>query len=231
MTNVPAITINAISKSFKSKKIFSNFCLTIEKGCVHAVIGANGSGKTTLLRLMTGLYDSDEGEILMSGNHGMLLENDYLYEDLSGVENIKLFGKYFGYDGTEKNYKAYCAQLDLTNHLDKRVSEYSKAMKRKLSLLIVVLIDSEIVLLDEPTSGVDPIARVEIRRLIDDLKGMKKTVVITSHDLSEVEKIADTVTMLKAGEICFNLPMDALKGQPLEAVFIKEGGRDETKHQ
>lgn len=102
MTNVPAITINAISKSFKSKKIFSNFCLTIEKGCVHAVIGANGSGKTTLLRLMTGLYDSDEGEILMSGNHGMLLENDYLYEDLSGVENIKLFGKYFGYDGTEK---------------------------------------------------------------------------------------------------------------------------------
>ena len=188
MTNVPAITINAISKSFKSKKIFSNFCLTIEKGCVHAVIGANGSGKTTLLRLMTGLYDSDEGEILMSGNHGMLLENDYLYEDLSGVENIKLFGKYFGYDGTEKNYKAYCAQLDLTNHLDKRVSEYSKGMKRKLSLLIVVLIDSEIVLLDEPTSGVDPIARVEIRRLIDDLKGMKKTVVITSHDLSEDRK-------------------------------------------
>lgn len=111
-----------------------------------------------------------------------------------------------------------------TEHLLKRVSTYSKGMKRKLSILIVILINSEIIYLDEPTSGVDPLSRVEIRKIIQKLKEEGKTILITSHDLSEIEKSADYVTMIENGKVVFNEDIDNIKGTTLEELFIKEGG-------
>ena len=93
MTNI--ISIYNLSKAFDGKKLFQNFNFTVKKNSVHALIGANGAGKTTLLRLLTGLYEPDEGKISVSGKHAMLLENDYLYEDKTGLENLKIFGLYF----------------------------------------------------------------------------------------------------------------------------------------
>lgn len=95
----------------------------------------------------------------------MLLENDYLYEDKTGLENIKLYGVYFDY-GLD-SYQKYSDLLEITNDLGRNVSTYSKGMKRKLSLLIIVMMNREIIFLDEVTSGVDPISRVEIRKLLD----------------------------------------------------------------
>lgn len=220
MTNI--ISIYNLSKAFDGKKLFQNFNFTVKKNSVHALIGANGAGKTTLLRLLTGLYEPDEGKISVSGKHAMLLENDYLYEDKTGLENLKIFGLYFGY--CVKDYKKYSDSLNITEHLLKRVSTYSKGMKRKLSILIVILINSEIIYLDEPTSGVDPLSRVEIRKIIQKLKEEGKTILITSHDLSEIEKSADYVTMIENGKVVFNEDIDNIKGTTLEELFIKEGG-------
>ena len=220
MTNI--ISIYNLSKAFDGKKLFQNFNFTVKKNSVHALIGANGAGKTTLLRLLTGLYEPDEGKISVSGKHAMLLENDYLYEDKTGLENLKIFGLYFGY--YVKYYKKYSDSLNITEHLLKRVSTYSKGMKRKLSILIVILINSEIIYLDEPTSGVDPLSRVEIRKIIQKLKEEGKTILITSHDLSEIEKSADYVTMIENGKVVFNEDIDNIKGTTLEELFIKEGG-------
>ena len=220
MTNI--ISIYNLSKAFDGKKLFQNFNFTVKKNSVHALIGANGAGKTTLLRLLTGLYEPDEGKISVSGKHAMLLENDYLYEDKTGLENLKIFGLYFGYH--VKDYKKYSDSLNITEHLLKRVSTYSKGMKRKLSILIVILINSEIIYLDEPTSGVDPLSRVEIRKIIQKLKEEGKTILITSHDLSEIEKSADYVTMIENGKVVFNEDIDNIKGTTLEELFIKEGG-------
>ena len=219
MTNI--ISIYNLSKAFDGKKLFQNFNFTVKKNSVHALIGANGAGKTTLLRLLTGLYEPDEGKISVSGKHAMLLENDYLYEDKTGLENLKIFGLYFGY--YVKDYKKYSDSLNITEHLLKRVSTYSKGMKRKLSILIVILINSEIIYLDEPTSGVDPLSRVEIRKIIQKLKEEGKTILITSHDLSEIEKSADYVTMIENGKVVFNEDIDNIKGTTLEELFIKEG--------
>ena len=157
----------------------------------------------------------------MKTNHAMLLENDYLYEDKSGIENLKIFGLYFGYKLV--NYETYAEILNLKEHLEKRVSTYSKGMKRKLSLLIVILMDRGIIYLDEVTSGVDPISRVEIRKIINELKLSGKTIVITSHDLSEVEKIADYISMIEDGNLILNLSHDEIKGRSLEDIFIKAG--------
>lgn len=217
------IEVKNMSKNFKNKNLFNNFSLEIEANTVHALVGPNGSGKTSLLRILTGLYDEDGGEVKIKGNHAMLLENDYLYEDKTGLENIKLYGLYFGYG--LNSYQKYSDLLEITNDLGRNVSTYSKGMKRKLSLLIIVMMNREIIFLDEVTSGVDPISRVEIRKLIKLLKDEGKTIVITSHDLSEIEKVADKVSMIKSGELLFTKNINEIQGESLEDLFIEEGSK------
>lgn len=215
------IEIKNMSKNFKNKKLYNDFSLEIEANTVHAIVGPNGSGKTSLLRILTGLYKEDKGSVIVNGDHAMLLENDYLYEDKTGIDNIDIYGLYFGYKG--KGYKKYSELLGISDDLERKVSTYSKGMKRKLSLLIIVLMNRDIVFLDEATSGVDPISRVQIRDLIKILKDKGKTIVITSHDLSEIEKVADKVTMIKDAEILFTKNIDDIKGESLEELFIEEG--------
>ena len=215
------IEVKNMSKNFKNKELFNSFSLEIEVNTVHAIVGPNGSGKTSLLRILTGLYDEDGGEVKIKGSHAMLLENDYLYEDKTGLENVKLYGLYFGYEPI--NYQKYSDLLGIANNLNRNVSTYSKGMKRKLSLLIIVMMNKEIIFLDEVTSGVDPISRVEIRKLIKLLKDEGKTIVLTSHDLSEIEKIADKVSMIKSGELLFTKNLDEIQGASLEDLFIEEG--------
>ena len=221
-----AIEVKNLKKGFGGKVLFENFSLNVKANTIHAIIGPNGSGKTTLLRLITGVYQPNAGTINIAGKYAMELENDYLYEEQTGLENLRILGKYFGFEINDRS-DGYCTQLGLTEHLGKRVSTYSKGMKRKLSLLIVIMMGRDILLMDEPTSGVDPISRVEIRSLIEALKADGKTVIITSHDLSEIEKCADDVSMIKNGRLLFDKGIQEMQGQSLEEIFIKEGNRHE----
>lgn len=221
-----AIEVINLKKTFNSRVLFDNFNLNIKANTIHAIIGPNGSGKTTLLRLITGIYQPNEGKININGKYAMQLENDYLYDEKTGIENIKIFGKYFNFN-IDESLNSYSSQLGLTEHLSKRVSNYSKGMKRKLSLLIVILMERDIIIMDEPTSGVDPISRIEIRKLIENLKSNGKTIIITSHDLSEIEKCADDISMIKNGKLLFNKDIREIQGQSLEEIFIKEGKSNE----
>lgn len=221
-----AIEVINLKKTFNNRVLFDSFNLNIKANTIHAIIGPNGSGKTTLLRLITGIYQSNEGKINLNGKYAMQLENDYLYDEKTGIENIKIFGKYFNFN-IDESLNSYSSQLGLTEHLSKRVSNYSKGMKRKLSLLIVILMERDIIIMDEPTSGVDPISRIEIRKLIENLKSNEKTIIITSHDLSEIEKCADDISMIKNGKLLFNKDICEIQGQSLEEIFIKEGKSNE----
>lgn len=221
-----AIEVINLKKTFNNRVLFDSFNLNIKANTIHAIIGPNGSGKTTLLRLITGIYQPNEGNININGKYAMQLENDYLYDEKTGIENIKIFGKYFNFN-IDKSLNSYSSQLGLTEHLSKRVSNYSKGMKRKLSLLIVILMERDIIIMDEPTSGVDPISRIEIRKLIENLKSNGKTIIITSHDLSEIEKCADDISMIKNGKLLFNKDICEIQGQSLEEIFIKEGKSNE----
>lgn len=221
-----AIEVINLKKTFNNRVLFDSFNLNIKANTIHAIIGPNGSGKTTLLRLITGIYQPNEGKINLNGKYAMQLENDYLYDEKTGIENIKIFGKYFNFN-IDESLNSYSSQLGLTEHLSKRVSNYSKGMKRKLSLLIVILMERDIIIMDEPTSGVDPISRIEIRKLIENLKSNGKTIIITSHDLSEIEKCADDISMIKNGKLLFNKDIREIQGQSLEEIFIKEGKSNE----
>lgn len=215
------ILVKNIEKNFKGKKLFCDFSFSVEKNTVHALVGPNGSGKTSLLRILTGIYKC-KGHVEVKASYAMLLENDYLYEDKTGMENINIFSIYFGSD--KENYKKYSDLLGITNDLSKKVATYSKGMKRKLSLIIIILMNRDLIFLDEVTSGVDPLSRVEIRKIIKILKDQGKTIVITSHDLSEIEKVADVVTMIKDGKILFTREISQL-GEDLEDLFIEEGSK------
>ena len=219
------ILVENIEKSFKDKEVFCDFSLSIREKTVHALVGPNGSGKTSLLRILTGIYKC-KGHVEVKGTYSMLLENDYLYEEKTGMENINIFSLYFGID--KENYIKYSDLLGITDDLSRKVSTYSKGMKRKLSLLIIILMNREIIFLDEVTSGVDPLSRVEIRKIISMLKDEGKTLVITSHDLSEIEKVADKVTMIKDGKILFTREISQL-GENLEDLFIEEGSKWRTR--
>lgn len=217
------IKIRNLNKNFKEKKLFNDFSLEVEENSVHAIVGPNGSGKTSLLRILTGLYKKDSGEVMVGGTYSMLLENDYLYEDKTGFENIKLYGLYFGFEA--KGFEKYSDLLEITGDLNRKVSTYSKGMKRKLSLIIIIMMNREIIFLDEVTSGVDPISRVEIRKLIKLLKDEGKTIIITSHDLSEIEKVADRVSMIKGGKLLFTKNISDIKRESLEDLFLEEGAK------
>lgn len=219
------ILVKNIEKNFKGKKLFCDFSFCVEKNAVHALVGPNGSGKTSLLRILTGIYKC-KGHVEVKGSYATLLENDYLYEDKTGMENINIYSLYFGSD--KENYIKYSDILGITNDLGRKVATYSKGMKRKLSLLIIILMNRDIIFLDEVTSGVDPLSRVEIRKIIAMLKDEGKTIIITSHDLSEIEKISDVVTMIKDGKILFTREISEL-GEDLEDLFIEEGSKWKIK--
>lgn len=141
-----AIEVKNLKKGFGGRVLFENFSLNVKANTIHAIIGPNGSGKTTLLRLITGVYQPNAGTINIAGKYAMELENDYLYEEQTGLENLRIFGKYFGFEINDRS-DSYCTQLGLTEHLGKRVSTYSKGMKRKLSLLIVIMMGRDILLI------------------------------------------------------------------------------------
>ncbi len=200
------INLKNVCKCYDQKVILDQINLSIPSNSIYALIGPNGAGKTTLLRIILGLIEKSSGRIekhFSSNDISALLENDYLFANKTGRNNISDFAKYFSIDlgQNKKLIDEYITCLGLQNDLDKLVQYYSKGMKRKLSILITLMRDTSFIVLDEPTSGVDPQSRIEIRKLFSLLKRQNKTVLVTSHDLAEITKVSDYISVIKSGQI------------------------------
>lgn len=200
------IVVSGASKCLNGTKIINDVSFHVPYNSIYAIIGPNGAGKTTLLRLMMGLLNLDKGKIIYTFNEqeiSVLLENDYLFEAKTGWENLRDFGVYLDVEFSQVSSVAmkYAELLQLISALDRKVATYSKGMKRKLSLLITLLKNAPILMLDELTSGVDPESRKIMRSVLHLLKEERKTIIITSHDLAEVQKISDWITILANGSI------------------------------
>jgi ABC-type multidrug transport system, ATPase component len=200
------IDLKNICKNYNQKSILDNVNLSIPVNSIYALIGPNGAGKTTLLRIILGLIEKSSGKVenhFSNNDISALLENDYLFQNKTGQNNINDFAKYFSID-ISKNKKLideYITCLGLQNDLNKMVQYYSKGMKRKLSILITLIRNTSFLVLDEPTSGVDPQSRIEIRKLFSLLKNQNKTILVTSHDLAEITKVSDYISVIKSGQI------------------------------
>ena len=234
-----AIKIQNVIKKYGKKIVLDNICMEIPKGCIYGIIGPSGAGKTTLVKLMVGAEKADGGSVEVLGrmmpdlkilqNIGYMSQSDALYADLTGGENLQFFALLFKLGRTKlKERIAYCAGVvDLRDEMKKRVSAYSGGMKRRLALAAALIQDPDILILDEPTVGIDPELRAGIWRELKRLKDEEgKTIIITTHVMDEAEK-CDLLAMIREGVLIESGSPDELVKQydaeRLEDVFLKAG--------
>ncbi|MCM3693522.1 ABC transporter ATP-binding protein [Neobacillus niacini] len=237
---VSTIVINDVSKSFGKKLVLNQINLTVESGEIFGLIGPSGSGKTTLVKIIVGMDSPSLGDVQVLNSAvpnlkllqriGYMAQADALYSDLTGEENLAFFASLFKLKkDVQKERIAYAADLvNLKADLKKKVQNYSGGMKRRLSLALALIQDPEILILDEPTVGIDPELRRSIWNELYRLKNEGKTILVTTHVMDEAEK-CDRLAMVRDGEIITSGSPAELKNQygitSLEEVFLMAGGK------
>ena len=230
------IEIEKLSKSFGEQKVLDKIDFKLESGEIVGLIGPSGSGKSTLIKTMLGMEKADDGEALVLdykmpkreilSNIGYMAQSDALYEMLTGYENLDFFGKMKGVPSNKlKKEIEYIAEIvDLTNDLKKLVSKYSGGMKRRLSLAIALIGSPELLILDEPTVGIDPSLRKNIWKELFKQRDNGVGILVTTHVMDEAE-LTDKVGLLLNGNIiAFDTPQQLkVKNnvKTIEEVFLK----------
>lgn len=234
----PSIVVNHVSKSFGKKEVLQNVDLTVVPGQIYGLIGPSGSGKTTLVKLIVGMDRPSKGDIRVLDTPvpnlkllqkiGYMAQSDALYNDLTARENLAFFASLFKLKKQEQTERiAYAADLvHLTSELTKKVQAFSGGMKRRLSLAIALIQDPQVLILDEPTVGIDPELRLSIWQELYRLKNDGKTILVTTHVMDEAEK-CDELAMIRDGRLITSGSPAELKEQygiqSLEEVFLKAG--------
>ncbi len=234
MTNV--IQCKELIVDYKHKRALDGLTLSVKKGEIFGFLGPNGAGKSTTIKTLLGLLFASSGEVLLHGFSpsdpkarrlvGYLPEEANYYRFLTPMEILEFYGSVCGV--SSKLIKARSAELlkmvGLDHVKNKFVGTFSKGMTQKISLAQCLIHDPETLILDEPTSGLDPVARIELRQLLKTLKEKGKTIFFSSHELSEVETVCDSVAVLKGGRVVKSGSMSQMIGashQHLEKLFIE----------
>ena len=207
----------------KTKQDIKDVNLQIPEGSVYGFLGPNGSGKTTTIRLLLGLLKKEQGDITLFekslqnnrieclSNVGALIENPSLYEHLNAVENLKISANYRTGISEERIYEVL-EIVKLSHTKKKKVKAFSLGMKQRLGLAISLLSNPKLLILDEPTNGLDPKGIIEMRELIKELnQNQGITIFVSSHLLSEIEKTCTHVGIINDGQIIFQDTVKALK--------------------
>ena len=206
--------------------------LNVQPGQILALLGQNGAGKTTTVRMLTALLNPTRGWARVAGydvmknphdiraNVGVLTEQHGLYTRMSGNEYLDFFGKVYGMDAeTRKRRNNYLLEyFGIAEAAHRRSGEYSKGMKQKLALARALIHDPSVLLLDEPTSAMDPESAQLVRNEIARLKSSKRTIIICTHNLAEAEDLSDAIAIIYRGKILLNGSLDELKRRVLGPV-------------
>lgn len=206
-----AVSINGITKVFNDKKVLDNISLQINKGEIFGLLGPSGAGKTTLIKILTGQLKAENGNSIINGvdsqkltgkdysGFGIMMDNFGVYERLSCFDNLKIFARIYNI-GNDKINEALDS-VGLANAKKTPASSLSKGMKSRLRLARVFMINPQILFLDEPTSGLDPVTSDEIQKMILAEKEKGKTIFLTTHTMTEAEKLCDNIALLNEGNI------------------------------
>ena len=219
-----------LQKSFGQQLVLNHVGFELQSGEIIGLIGPSGAGKSTMIKTMLGMEKADSGMALVLdhsmpdrhilGDIGYMAQSDALYEALSGQENLEFFGQLKGLSKKALNDEiAYVAQVvDLTEHLNKAVSGYSGGMKRRLSLAIALLGNPQLLILDEPTVGIDPSLRKKIWKELITLRDKGVGILVTTHVMDEAE-LTDKVGLLLGGKIiAFDTPSKLRKLMAFQAL-------------
>ncbi len=207
-----AIRLENIEKSLGNRKILKGISFSVETGDIFGYLGPNGAGKTTTIRIILGLYKIDSGKLDVLGQDiessdtrkkiGFILDLDGLYDGMTARENLIFYSRIYGMVLAEERMDNLLDMVELTGRGDDRVFTYSTGMRQRLALARSMVHDPEILVLDEPTSGVDPSGQIQIRKILLDLAHKeKKTIILSSHNLDEVQRICNRIAIIDRGEI------------------------------
>lgn len=192
------LQITNLTKSYGETIILDNVNLSIDSGEIVGLLGRNGAGKSTLMKCIVGLVRKDYGKIKFNGvvsdKFGYLIEYPAFYPNLSAYDNLKIFASILNV--CDKRIKDIIDIVGLTKHGDKIFANYSLGMKQRLGLGRVLLTDPDLLILDEPFNGLDPSGVIEIRGLLKELAKSGKSILISSHNLPEIERIVDQINLL-----------------------------------
>ena len=194
-----AVMVEHLIKSYGSNTVLKGISFQVNQGEIFAVLGVNGAGKTTLLECMEGLRKYDSGTVQIEGNCGVQLQSASLPENIKAKEALELFAKW-------KHTKIDKSSVEFTGvkeFINKQYTQLSTGQKRRLHLAISLLGNPDILFLDEPTAGLDVEGRVHLHKVLKELKSQGKTMILSSHDMAEVEELCDRIAILKDGEIAF----------------------------
>lgn len=228
------LILDRVTKQYASKIAVDRLSTTLKPGVI-GLLGANGAGKTTLIRMICGILNSTSGTITLKTEDGSLDSSEEMYRDVLGYlpQDFGYYPNFTGKDflmyiaalkGIDKaTAKRKCAELlksvNLEAAANKKIKTYSGGMKQRLGIAQAVLNDPKILVLDEPTAGLDPKERVRFRNLIAEL-GKDSIVILSTHIVSDVEHIADRIIMMKDGQFIFDGSLDAV-GMDLEDFYLK----------
>ncbi len=211
----PIVEATGLRKRFGDVEAVKGVSFTIEAGETYGLLGPNGAGKTTTISMIAGLLERDGGEVTVAGHPidpsvtapraaiGLVPQELAIYPDLTGRENLRFFGKLYGMGGKllERRVDEVLEVIGLSERADDRTSEYSGGMKRRLNIGIGLLHEPTLLILDEPTVGVDPQSRNAILESVESLSAEGRAVLYTTHYMEEAERLCDRVAILDEGEI------------------------------
>ncbi len=207
------VKVSGLSKSFGNKRVVDGLSFSIEEGDVYGFLGQNGAGKSTTIRMLLTLISPTEGDIELFGLNlrthrrdilrkvGAVIEKPDLYKYLSGIENLSLFAKMGGLKAGRKQLLEQLEIVGLADRADDKVRTYSQGMKQRLGIAVALVQDPKLIVLDEPTNGLDPQGIADIRNLILHLsRHRKKTILVSSHLLNEIEQVANRMIIIDKGK-------------------------------
>ncbi len=212
------IETEGLTKDFKDFRAVDNITFSVDAGSVFAVLGPNGAGKTTTVRMLTSILNPSSGWARVAGfdvvrqpaqvraNVGVLTEQHGLYERMKAMEYLDFFGRVYKLSPAERRRRSMdlLERFGLSEASNRRVGDYSKGMKQKLALVRAMLHNPPVLLLDEPTSAMDPQSAKLVRDAIVELQRDKRTIVLTTHNLAEAEILADKIGVIRRGRIIAN---------------------------
>lgn len=215
-----------LCKYFKKQKAVDNVSITVRENSIYGLLGPNAAGKSTTLKMITGMLRPTNGKVLFNGHDwtrkdleqiGALIETPPLYDNLSAAENLEVRAKLLGVP--KARIDEVLEIVDLQNTGRKKAGQFSMGMKQRLGIAIALLNNPKLLILDEPTNGLDPIGIQELRSLIRSFPSQGITVILSSHILSEVQLIADDIGIISNGILGYEGQMN--KDEDLENLFIE----------
>jgi len=225
------LEVQNVQKKIGSKIIIDEVSFHVPKGKIVGLLGPNGAGKTTLIRMIVGLMRLSQGEITIA-NHslnktyrqaiaevGAIVENPEFYNYMSGMDNLMQYARMSKKKVTPEEILAIIKQVHLEDHIGKKVKTYSLGMRQRLGVAQALIHHPSLLVLDEPMNGLDPMGMKEFREMIRDLKNQGLSVILSSHQLSDIELVADELVIVQNGKVTHQVSMNELKNQQLTMII------------